>query len=161
MFHQASTHRLFFSCIDFFDNDPYDFVGMLDLTAASLSLTTFYTTTYSTDIAGIAVSSTHLYFATVTFRGAASQILSVPLPSAGAASIPNGTAATAIYNTTNADLDTLVPGDTAYPTALQLNAAESILYFTDQGDPRGREDWESLYSVYALSPCTPRLHPLI
>ena len=162
MFHQASTDFLFFSCYDHFGGAQYDFIAWLDPSAASPSLQTLYTTSISADIAGLAVSSTHLYFGTVTSYTATdvARIWAVPLNSPRSlAPIANTTRPQLLYSTANSNLNMLEMGDLVYPAAFVLNAAESILYLTDIGNANVQAA-SSPHAVYALWPLYATTTPL-
>ena len=161
MYYQANTNTMFLSCIDHFGGVMYDYVGMLDLSAAHPRLTVFYTSNLIGDLSAIAVSSTHLYYGCVTAQhGLIARIWSVPLPVPGTTTaIPNSTQPLLLYTTEDADLSTTTFGDLIDPAAFVLNANESILYITDIGNTDTQEA-ATPHAVYALWPLYSTTFPL-
>ena len=154
MFHQQSSDLLFFSCVDHFGGSAFDFVGWLEPTSPFPVLQTLYVTSYFADLAGLAVSSTHLYFGRITtvFDNNVAELWAVPLTSSGPTSlIPNTTEPQLLYTTLDSVLSTLTIGDLVDPAALLLNADESILYITDIGN-QDAEQAITPHAIYALYP---------
>ena len=155
MYYQASSNLLFFSCYDHFGGSTYDFIAFLDPTASSPTLTTLYSTPIIGAVAGLAVSSTYLYYGIVTSPYYPSEVASiwrVPLTAAhSTALILNGTQSQLLYTTADADLSTVTLGDLIWPAALVLSADESVLYMTDIGNGNVQAS-ATPHAVYALWP---------
>ena len=80
IYYQKSTQWMYFACYDHFGGSGRDYVGAIDLMAASPRLINFYQTSLIASLAAVAVSSTHLYYGSSTNTNNAAQIFSVPLP---------------------------------------------------------------------------------
>ena len=165
MYFQVSTHLLFFSCYCNFSGVTLDFIAWLDPTSSSPSLQTLYVTSFMASIAGLAVSSTHLYFGTFTYPLSAvnytvAEIWAVPLTGPYSTSlIPNTTQPQLLYTTLDSNLNTLDIGDLVYPAAFVLNANESILYMTDIGNQDAQQG-STPHGVFALYPLYSPIAPL-
>lgn len=151
MYYQASTNLLFLSMNAPDRSTTTDFIGVVNPAAASPVLTTLYTTSFYKRTAGLAVSSTTLYYSTFTSflrpnasTGAA--IYSVPLSNLSSAS-------SLLYTTNNAAnpaAATTTSNTLAFPTAFEFSPDGSILYITDQGDAVISQN-SAVHSVFALS----------
>ena len=149
MFYQPSSELLFFSLSAGFNGQATDSVGVLDPYASEPRLQTVYSTSFVDVLGALALSSTQLYLGTASVFGNTAAIYAVPLPYAGATSIPESTTAVAVYTTPDSNPATAPAGDLIDPTGFILNAAQSILYLTDFGD--GAQPYLTPQSVYALS----------
>ena len=160
MYLQQSTGLMYLSIFGYYGGATNDFVGVIDPTAVTPTLSTFYTTSFRGQLAALAVSSSHLYFSvfTAVVQGTSNlgaQIFSVPLTSVGSVtpSISTGAPAELIYTTADANLATATVGDLIFPGAFQLNQAETILYLTDIGNQNAQPS-STPHCVYAVWPLT-------
>ena len=149
MFYQPSSGLLFFSMAHGFNGAAFDQVAYLDPSAAQPVMTLMYVTPFVGVLAALAVSSTHLYMGTTGGYGNAASVLTVRMPSSGLL-IPATTLPVDIYTTADPTAKTAVKGDLEFPLAFMLNAAQSILYMTDAGDPTASAS-DTPKSVYGLS----------
>ena len=153
LYYQASTNLLFFSFYDHFGGATYDYIGYLNPYSANPSVTTIYTTNLQASLAGIAINSQYLYYASVTsaMGGSIAAIYRVPLATGGLnPTTVRGVNATAIYTTTNSDLTSAMAGDIIYPSAMQFSPDGSVLYMTDIGDQSVQAP-STPHCVYALT----------
>ena len=133
MFHLPSSGLLLFSLTAGFRGALTDTVAMLDPGASRPRLQSVYSTAFSHQLAAIALSSTQLFLGTSSAAGNSAQVYAAPLPHAGATSIPDSTAAVAVYSALDSSAASAVPGQLVRPAGFFLNQAQSIVYLTDCG----------------------------
>ena len=150
MYYQAASNLLYFACQQGISGSLFDFVGVLNPSAASPTLRQLYVSSYQSSMFALAVSSTHLYFSAVFTTGldgvsVFAQLVAVPLTNASFVS--SSTPTQVLYTTIN--ITAFGPKN---PMAMLLNANESILYINDMGDLGAQFGFPGvIYSLYPLS----------